>query len=179
MGGPQSLYGCGQRSLQQAAKFSGIGGAICGFGSQTSSQNRDGRYHRHIVDAQRLAEMLQAEPFEDPQAARDLRIVREQLSGQAGPTTIPELKLAVLRDGAETSLDKYARPPSVGEELRVSWTSRSGETDYVLVLGGQGRASLLMRACCWRESRLLGLKTSHCDVPNKSPTAPLIGTSPS
>ncbi len=105
-----------------------------------------GRAREHYSEAQRLAETLQAEPFGDPQAARDLRLVRERLS-QPATSAAPEseLQLAVMRNGAEVPFDKHARPPTVGEVVRVSWKPIAGRAQYLLSLGGEGRASLLSR----------------------------------
>lgn len=113
------------------------------------------RARASYLEAQRLAEMLHAEPFNDPQADRDLRIVRERLAGAAlGQPADPELRLAIVRDGTDVPLDKHARPPAVGDDVRLSWRPLQGQSQYVLVLGGEGRASLLSRdeiaAAGWR-----------------------------
>jgi tetratricopeptide (TPR) repeat protein len=114
-----------------------------------------GRARPGYIEARRLAEMLNAEPFDDPQAERDLRIVADRLtSASMAPAADPELKLSVTRNGADVPFDKFAVAPALGADMRVSWRAMDGRAQYVLVLGGEGRASLLSRdelaAAGWR-----------------------------
>jgi tetratricopeptide (TPR) repeat protein len=118
--------------------------ALVALGDAVANTNA-GRARERYIEAQRVAERLHAEPFDDPQAERDLRIVRERLTSAPLRTIDPELRLALVRDGSNVPLDKYAPPPVIGEDLRLSWKGGGGQAEYVLVLGGEGRASLLSR----------------------------------
>ena len=103
------------------------------------------------LEALRIAEMLNAEPFNDPQAVTDINVVRVRLSGSD-----PELRMTLVRDGTNVPVrfDEHARPPAMGDEMRVSWRQSSSQSQYVLVFGGEGKASLLSRdevaAAGWR-----------------------------
>jgi eukaryotic-like serine/threonine-protein kinase len=95
-------------------------------------------------EARRLAEMLAAEPFRDARAEGDLAAILSRLDRLSLRNRAPELMLALLRDGREVLFDKHSPPPSVGDELRITWGRPRG-TRYLLVLGGNGPATLLNR----------------------------------
>jgi tetratricopeptide (TPR) repeat protein len=109
------------------------------------SEEGRGRARASYGEAQRIAETLRAEPFSDPEAERDVRVVRERLSPSADaiPAVEPVLRLSVVRNGAEVPVDKRAAPPVLGEDLRVSWRPAAGRVEYVLSIGGEGRATLM------------------------------------
>jgi hypothetical protein len=62
--------------------------------------------------------------------------------------------LTLVRNGVNVPFDKHTAPPAVGDEMRLSWRAVDGQSQYVLVMGGEGRANLLSRdevaAAGWR-----------------------------
>ena len=98
----------------------------------------------NYLEALRIAEMLDTEPFVDAQAQRDIRVVRARLDAPAVRSTIPELKLAVVRNGREV-VDNKVGAAALGEDLRLSLGTSGADAQYLLVMGGTGRARLFSR----------------------------------
>jgi serine/threonine protein kinase/tetratricopeptide (TPR) repeat protein len=112
------------------------------------------RARTNYLEALRVADLLHAEPFNDPQAVRDRQIVQSRLRASVSRLPDPELRLSIVSNGADVPFDKYAAAPAIGDNVRISWRAEQGQTHYLLVLGGEGRATLLtseeIAAAGWR-----------------------------